>query len=283
METEYLEGKIKKLLTEAEKLEQDVAYLHFEWNRWEKSKKRTPPPNWLIDKDCELKEPFEYLSSSIYISIVCYLDAKDLNHYLNLFYKEFGEDPQKPKNSTSFEIDHHWSGEPYSVFLSNIRQFLSVFQFSESDDERYLRLSGIQYLERVLKNTATIIAKSGTQPTSEPEVYNIVRNVLEAIFPTSKSPKGNFIKTAKEYKPDILIPELNAAVEYKYATTPEKLKSTVEQIAADVKGYTGDREYNVFYAVFYVTKDFWGEDKFKQVWKDQKFPKNWLYFYKVGN
>ena len=205
-----------------------------------------------------------------------------MDHYLKLFYKEFGDDPNKPRDSTSFEVDHYWSGEPYSVFLSKVRQFVSVFQFSESDDERYIRLSGIQYLERVLNNTATIISKSGTQPTSEPEVYKAVKNVLEAIFPTSKSPKSNFIKTAKEYKPDILIPELNAAVEYKYAATAEKLKATVEQIAVDVKGYTGDREYNVFYAVFYVAEDFWGEDKFKQVWKDQNFPKNWMYFYKVG-
>jgi hypothetical protein len=159
---------------------------------------------------------------------------------------------------------------------------LSVFEFSESDDERYNRLSGIRYLENVLNNTAVIISNSGTQPRTETEVYKAVKNILEAIFPTSKSPKSNFIKTAKEYKPDILIPELNAAVEYKYASTEEKLKVTVEQIAADVKGYTGDKDYNVFYAVFYVTDDFWGEEKFKQVWKEQQFPKNWISFYKVG-
>ncbi|EPU1022796.1 hypothetical protein ACVUNK_004389, partial [Escherichia coli] len=91
-----------------------------------------------------------------------------------------------------------------------------------------------------------------------------------------------FLKSFKEYKPDILIPELFTAVEYKYASTEEKLKSTIEQIAADVKGYTGDNDYNIFYAVFYVTTDFWGLEKFMNVWNENKFPQNWIPVYVVG-
>lgn len=230
----------------------------------------------------ELLVPFKHLVSSIYLAAVCFLDANQLNQYLKLFYKIFGDDPKNPKDGDLFGYDHYWSGEQFNVFLSNIRQFMSVFSEQDNESDRYKQLSGIQYLETILDNTASIISNSGKNPTSEAGVYKSVKNVIEAIFPTSINPKSNFMKTAKQYFPDILIPELKAAVEYKYAKTENVLKSTIEQIAADAKGYTGDKDYNVFYAVFYVTEDFWGEEKFKQVWKGQEFPKNWISFYKVG-
>ena len=282
MELEYLEKRLDKLLVEASKLELDVAYHQIDWAQWEVSKDKSEPPEWLLNKDDELVEPFKHLTTSIYLSIVCYLDSLKLNSYLGLFYREFGEDPASLKGQLNFDVDHYWSGQPYSVWLSRIRQFLSVFPIMESDEDRYRRLSGIQYLENVLDNTASILSKMRKSPKSEPEVYKAVKDVLHAIFPTSKSPRSNFIKSAKEYKPDILIPELHSAVEYKYADTEEKLKSTIEQVAVDAKGYTGDKDYSVFYAVFYVTEDFWGERKFQEFWKELKFPENWRAYYKVG-
>ncbi len=139
------------------------------------------------------------------------------------------------------------------------------------DESRYLKLSGIQYLETILRNTATIIHKAGICPASESEVYKSVRTVLESIFPSAKTPKSNFLKTAQEYKPSILLPELSAAIKYKYADSEVKLKATIAQISDDVKGYTGDSDYNLFYAVFYVKDDFWGEDKFSTAWNRHGF------------
>lgn len=278
----YIERRISKLLDEARKLEVTVAHHQMDWGQWQASEESPTPPEYLLNGDEELTEPFKHLSKSLYLSVVYYLDSQNLDGYLLSFYKIFGKNPEEPNHIDNFEIDHYWSGEPYSIFLSRISQFLSVFEFLESDEERYKRLSGIQYLETVLKNTASIISKLKKETKSETEVYNAVKNTLEAIFPSSKSPKSNFIKTAKEYKPDILIPELFTAIEYKYAKDETKLKATIEQIAADVKGYTGDKDYSIFYAVFYVTEDFWGSEKFSKVWSDQKFPKNWIPVYVVG-
>lgn len=278
----YIEKRIGKLLDEATKLEVRVAYHQIEWGQWESSDDKSEPPEYLLNDDEELTKPFRHLAKSLYLSVVYYLDCQKLDNYSFIFYEIFGKDPDKPSHVDSFDVDHYWSGELYSVFLSKLRQFLSVFEFLETVKGRYERLLGIQYLETVLKNTASIISKIKKEINSEAEVYGAVRNTLEAIFPSSKSPKSNFIKTAKEYKPDILIPEIFAAVEYKYAKDEAKLKATIEQIAADVKGYTGDRDYSIFYAVFYVTEDFWGTEKFSQVWKEQKFPQNWIPIYVVG-
>lgn len=278
----YLERKIIELIGEARKLEINVANHDIDWGLWKAKDTNYEPPEFLLDGDETLVKPFKHITKELYLSVICYLDIKDLSNYLSAFYKIFGKDPEKPKYIDSFDIDHYWSGEPYSVFLTKLTQFLSVFEFLEHNEERYKHLSGIQYLETVLNNTASIISKSGKTTKSETEVYNAVKNTLEAIFTSSISPKSNFLKIAKEYKPDILIPELRTAIEYKYAKDETKLKATIEQIAADVKGYTGDKDYNIFYAVFYVTEDFWGHSKFKKVWKEQKFPKNWLPIYVIG-
>lgn len=172
--------------------------------------------------------------------------------------------------------------EPQNVFLAKLNVFLSSFEFTESAWEKRERIAGLTYLKRILRNTHLITAKMSKPPKTETEVYNAVKDTISIIFSNCKFPKSNFIKSFKEYNPDILIPELFAAVEYKYASSEQKLKTTIEQIAADVKGYTGDSDYNIFYAVFYVTTDFWGLEKFKTVWTENDFPHNWVPIYVVG-
>ncbi len=241
------------------------------------------PPNWLSIGDDELVRPFEYLAMSLYLTTVCLLDSKGLHAYLKQFYIKFGEKFDVKNAAEIYDLDHYWSGEPFNVFINDLKQFLAPFNIV-GDSSRYLQLSGVQYLETILRNTATILHKAEITPTAEPEVYKAVRSVLEAIFPTAISPdKAKFFKNFKTYKPDILIPELSAVVEYKYANSEERLKSALAEIADDVKGYTGDSDYNLLYAVFYVKADFWGEEKFIAAWAEKQFPKNWQAFYVVGS
>ena len=281
MKSSSIKRGLQDLITEAEKLESDLARHQLDWADWDSRGRPDAPPSWLIDKDDELVKPFEYLATSIYLSTVALLDAEGMHAYLKQFYLRFGEEFDSSKAASEFDIDHYWSGEPYNLFLSRFRQFAAPLDVIGGAD-RYLKLSGVQYLETILKNTAAIIHKSGKTPKSEVDVYKSVRHVLEVIFPSAKSPKTNFIKTAQEYKPDILIPELSAAVEYKYAADEARLKSVIAQISDDVKGYSGDEDYNLFYAVFYVTEDFWGKSKFKEVWREKGFPSNWRWHYIVG-
>lgn len=278
---DQIKTKLRELFTEAEKLERDLVQHQIDWAEWQSSNCSDAPPDWLVEKDEELVKPFEGLVFSLFITSVCLLDSSRLHAYLSQFYRKFGESFDSTKAATKYDIDHYWSGEPFNVFLAELRQFLSPLGVLD-DESRYLKLSGIQYLETILRNTATIIYKGGYSPTSEPEVYKAVRTVLEVIFPSAKSAKSNFLKTAQEYKPDILLPELSAAVEYKYADSEAKLKATIAQISDDVIGYTGDDDYNLFYAVFYVKNDFWGEEKFKTAWNEKKFPQNWRGIYIVG-
>lgn len=284
MNLKQIKAELRELFIQAMKLEGDVANLYLSWAKWESGDLGDidgGPPEWLIDETERLERPFESLVLSLYLTTVCYLDANELHAYLNQFYQKFGEKFDVKTAVSNFEIDTYWSGEPYNLFVHDIKKFLQPLDIV-SDSEVYLRHSGIHYLETILRNTAAIIHKGGVNPTSEPQVYKSVKHVLEAVFVSAKFPKSNFFKTAQEYKPDILIPQLSAAVEYKYAEEETKLKACIAQISDDVKGYTGDDDYNLFYAVFYVKNDFWGVEKFKVAWEEKGFPKNWRAFYIVG-
>lgn len=282
MKAELIVAELRRLLTEAESLEARLG-IHIEnWALFHhEGEDACVTIDHLIEKDHELMEPFKYLASSLYLSTVCLLDILGLSAYLAQFYQKFGEQFNAKVAAENFVVDHYVSEQRYNKFLLDLQQFLSPLGILD-DVERYIKLSGIRYLETILKNTATIIEKTGITPTSEVEVYKAVKDIFEIIFPSAKFPKSNFIKIAQEYKPDILIPDLHVAIEYKYAVNATKLKATIAQISDDVKGYTGDDDYKLFYAVFYVTKSFWTKEKFKAAWDEKKFPKNWRAFYIVG-
>lgn len=258
MKANRIRMQIRDLFSQAEAYEGRVARHQLAWAQWEASSRNDGPPEWLMDDDDLIVKPFERLTERLYLSTIRLLETEALPAYLRQFLSKFGEPLNANQAATAYDIDTMGDGEPHIVFLAQIRQFLEPLDVLDGTNH-YLRFAGIQYLETVLNNTASIIHKSGENPTSEPGVYNLVRNVLEAIFPSAISPKSNFLKTAQEYKPDILIPELSTAIEYKYAKDEAKLKATIAQISDDVKGYTGDVDYDLFYAVFYVTKRFLGE------------------------
>lgn len=279
----YLEQRINDLLSEARQLEiKVVEYYQVRGQLYIEGSFRKAPQSYEIEKGEAVTLQFKKVLTSLYLSTVNYLDANGLNQNIMLLYKIFGDNPEKLKHIENFDLENFYLGDFYSVFLEKMNTFLSSFEFTRSNQSNHMRIAGIFFLQTILRNTQVIIEKNKAKIKSETDVYNAVKSTLEVIFTSSKSPKSNFIKTFKEFKPDILIPELYAAVEYKYASDEAKLKSTIEQIASDVKGYTGDKDYRVFYAVFYVTRDFWGQDKFNKVWEEQDFPKNWIPFYIIG-
>jgi len=231
----------------------------------------------------ELKEKYEYRLRVFANDIQVYLEAIHHARYLKKFETEL-----LPKFSSPNEIyNQKYSDvteELYSPFIEEIGAFLAPFEFSHlAEIDRALSAAGVQYLENILQATGQILNDLGKIPKSEPQIYNTIKFVIKAVFPDSKGAGSNFLKTAKEYKPDVLIPSVKAAVEYKYATSEKKLKTQIGQVLEDQAGYTGDDDYQLFYAVFYVNRDFWGVKKFNEVWrKDFSFPKNWRAYYIIG-
>jgi hypothetical protein len=281
MKIDFLEHRINHLLGEAHALEASVYSYQSNFAQWTPDPNGCEIPDWVAEGEDEFIKPFEFILRSLHESIICYLDQKGLSNYLQTCLKRLGESITETDVRT-FELDLRWSGQGYNLWLKNADRLMAAFEFANIDNDRYAHIVGVRYIETILKNTATIVLQSKKIPKKETDVTNIVRPIVNAVFPTSKNASSNFLKTAKEYKPDILIPELHVAIEYKYAQDETKLKACIDSIYADFQGYTGDSDYRIFYAVFYLTKDVWGYQKFSETWRETGFPQNWKAFYVIG-
>lgn len=275
MNKNYLEKKIRNLLIDASN--EINNYIHLELNNPDKKLHSID----IVEKFIETQQQYEITIRKLSNCICCYLDTNKSKGYLKVFKNKI-----IPKLSNHEELydsdDSFCSGPSIGKLVNEIWEFLCPFEFIEADEiDIYLQRSGIVYLENILKNTNLIIKSASATPNSEKEVCDLVKIVINCIFPKSKNPRTNFLKTAKQYFPDILIPELAAAVEYKYAKDENTLKKVIDEISIDQKGYTGDSDYKIFYAVFYVTQRIWTDEKFKEIWKEKNFPKNWKGFYVI--
>lgn len=113
-------------------------------------------------------------------------------------------------------------------------------------------VSGLSVFETILKNTAAIINDLNVDPTKESDVRREIFKVLKYAIPdTQREITINHI--SKNYKMDFGARSVAAAAEYKYADSEEELKTSIESVYADMKGYRGDYDFRSFYAVFYLT------------------------------
>lgn len=110
-------------------------------------------------------------------------------------------------------------------------------------------------LEDILRGTAKMIFDDKVNPKNEAEVRSRVLARLSFLYPDTlrEIPIAKIFKT---YKPDIGIPSLKAAIEYKFADSEDELKSQIGAVYEDIHGYAGSSDWKHFFAVFYVTDAF---------------------------
>lgn len=202
----------------------------------------------------QYEEAFKNQARVAYLTIQAYLELKALPKYLEMAVITL--EPFFKTSSKLMESGYHEeSGDNYNLFTYECFTILSPFGFlSHLQHEAMLRRTGIIYLENILENTAVIINDLGESPKSEAQVYNAVKTVLKSTFPSSKDSSSTaFQQTAKCYKPDILLPSLNCAIEYKYATTKQDLINTVDQILMTLTDMVKIRITNYF-TLFFMQK-----------------------------
>jgi hypothetical protein len=82
-------------------------------------------------------------------------------------------------------------------------------------------------------------------------------------------------QVSKTYKPDIGIPHLQVAIEYKFCDTADELKTCLEGIYADTKGYAGSKDWTNFLAVLYCTGPFMTEAQLHEEERRVGMPSSW--------
>lgn len=227
-----------------------------------------------------MRTPFSEVLDSLYLASLHLIQSNDLPDYLQLFHSRLGNPFHAWVAACRFDHDENFSPGPHNVALRELHKLLAPFNVVATSSAQSDHQAGIVYLERCLSNTAALVAWHGLTPDGE----TAVRDVLWTLFPKARNaPPAKFVRLFKSYKPDVLIPDLRVAIEYKYIDAPERLKTVIEEIAVDVKGYTDDPAYDTFYAVFYLTGHFCTGERFREAWSEWAFPTNWKPIFVVGS
>ena len=264
-EIEALSSEIHRLLRELEGYFWDVfvepGYYSGTPTRFEQAE-RDDKETWLF-----------HGTRRLYYLICLFFELKGAPIYLNQFISKFGgiiNDKSKVMQNRGPLFDE---SEPSMIIHDDFRDFLSGF--SEFDNKLK---KAPNRLNLILDSTNIIIDKSKIKITNEASVYNAIRWYLEIIYPTTRARNNaRFIKQFNTYKPDILIPELNSAIEYKLVKNGKTPGVYLDQIKTDADNYTGDPEYKYFYAVvFFENKIDINRAVFMNAIKEKSFPDNWV-------
>lgn len=142
-------------------------------------------------------------------------------------------------------------------------------------------ITGLRVFETILENTPKIIERQGLVPANEAKVREAVRGVLQLAFRdvTREVPIPKSIKT---YRPDIGVPSLMAAAEYKFIDSRDEAKAALEGIYADMRGYSGHHAWRSFYAVLYMTENFYNQADVEHEFRLVKADLNWTPLVMVG-
>lgn len=229
----------------------------------------------LYDYEVEEQEREEfliYMAKKLLTLVQAYIEAKHLPNYYNAFLAEIIPFYKEGKMlSGTVDMD--------SELMLVYRRYLEAFDDFSIIDAR----KEFEILENILDSTATLLKDFGIQPKSEPEVYKPMIKICKTAFPDNKDCSHyKFQKTAKCYHPDILIPSLECAIEFKYVNDEKDLNRTMDEILADAEGYKGNPSYSVFYAVFYAANSICSPKRFNCMWTEKHFPENWKGIYVQG-
>lgn len=237
------------------------------------------------DEEYELENQFKRFADQIVIYCKAYIEMQGLTRLLDEFSAKASSFVESRKRLLAGEFDPEGM-ERYSSFTIFVRNYLTSFEFFDSGFvEKQAQREGVKILESIIRATPEILKSSDITPERETHITKAVSPIVKYAFPSAATvgQGQSFWTIGKFYKPDILIPRLKSAIEFKYASTEQCFITTVEQIHVDVEGYGGNPDYILFYAAFYVKAGVCSEERCQAIWDERRFPVNWKAIFVFGS
>lgn len=142
-------------------------------------------------------------------------------------------------------------------------------------------ITGLEVFRTILENTSKIIHERGLEPKKELTVRNEVLAIVSYAF-RDATKDVSINKPMKVYKPDIGVPSLMAAAEYKFASSEQEVKTALDGISADMKGYGNDPSWRSFFAVIYMTRPFFTQKDVELHFRVSRAELSWTPIVLVG-
>lgn len=211
---------------------------------------------------------------NLYLLISAYIEARQMPGLLEIFKHRFENIITDDKKLLQDELPHPEAEVELKV-LSDYKQFLNIFK---TFDYHELKEDETRKLASILRNSGYIVKRLKTGVRTEPDIYKQVKWILDLYYPSCRNKnKAAFTQNFKTYNPDILIPELKTAIEYKYVKdASDNMDDFIDQIRTDANNYVDDYRYDTFFAVIYITDLAIATPESIQVaWDAKKFPDSW--------
>lgn len=209
-----------------------------------------------------------------YYLILTYLEAKKMPllfaSFQSEFYVKINDNSELMKDEL---LDPE--GQPELVLLIEFRRYLEPFKLF---DYTYEQKNEVQKVIEIISETPFILKNSRATVDNETSIYNEVKWVLGLYFPkTRKTNKARFIEAYNTYHPDILIPELKLAIEYKYIkSSKQNVGEYIDQLKTDSTVYVNDEMYKEFIAAIHISdSSITTRATIEAAWNERKFPENW--------
>ncbi|TPN42813.1 hypothetical protein [Mesorhizobium sp. B1-1-7] len=157
-----------------------------------------------------------------------------------------------------------------SPHLGNIRGYFDSIAVMTNGNA----VTGLDTFRTILENTPSIMKLADVVPQNEAEVRAAVYEVLKITFHDAvrEIPVSQLLKT---FKPDLGVRSLMAAAEYKFVQNEAELKSALEGLYADMKGYNGHYEWRTFFAVIYTTDAIIHRERLAEEFRGVRAELNW--------
>lgn len=209
----------------------------------------------------------------LYFFILTYLEARGMSSLFEVFRNRYAliiDDDSKLEEYVCYCIDD----ESELKIIKEFEHFLKAFSFFDN----HYKNEESEQLIAILKNTDHILKNCNVEVHNEADIYKQVKWILGLYYPKCRNRnKAAFIQQFKTYNPDILIPELRTAIEYKYINNQsDNIDDFIDQIKIDATNYVGDSNYNYFIAVIYIEDvSVATYESVEEAWKAKKFSDNW--------
>ena len=128
-------------------------------------------------------------------------------------------------------------------------------------------------LRSILLSAGKIVQTRGLVPKNETDVRNAVLEVCQYAFPDAKRETPIF-KRITHYKGDVTVQSLRAVVEFKFIDDRAEMKTALDGVYADMKGYR-DMAWESFYSVFYMTGPFFTQYEIDEEFRYVDADKSW--------
>jgi hypothetical protein len=157
-----------------------------------------------------------------------------------------------------------------SIPLQIVRDvYLSMATITDSGE-----ITGLKVFRTILENTGAIIARRGLVPESERDVRDAIFEVMGFAFHDAVRDVP-IAQVTRIYKPDLGVPSLMAAAEYKYVINQSELRKSLGGFYEDMKGYTNP-QWRTFFAVLYTTEPLLHQKRLEAEFSGVKADTNWI-------